>query len=104
MARALTAFAAVAWNTVLFPVLALCFVAMLASCSSLPAPEPQIVTKPVYVPVAVKCIDASAVPLEPGTVALPLDARLAADIAASKTKDLRVWGRNLLALIGPCTK
>jgi hypothetical protein len=55
-------------------------------------------------PVAVSCIDASAIPPEPGTVQLPLDARLASDLAASKASELRVWGRKLMALIGPCTK
>ena len=74
-----------------------------ASCAQ-NCPPPKVVTQVVKEPVAVACIDASAIPPEPGTVALPLDARLAADLAASQAKDLRVWGRKLVALIGPCTK
>lgn len=77
---------------------------VLASCATVPPPEPQIVTKDIYVPVPVKCIDPASIPPEPGTVALPIDARLAADMAASQAKELRVWGRSLMALIGPCTK
>lgn len=77
---------------------------LLSACSTVPPPEPKIVIKTVEVPVAVRCIDPGLIPAEPGTVALPLDARLAADIAASQARDLRVWGRKLLGLIGPCTR
>jgi hypothetical protein len=77
----------------------------LSACATPNCPPPKIETREVLKePVAVACIDASAIPAEPNMVALPLDARLAADLAASQAKDLRVWGRSLLALIGPCTK
>lgn len=76
----------------------------LSACTTPNCPPPKIETREVLTPVAVACIDASAIPAEPGTVILPLDARPAADLAASQAKDLRVWGRSLLALIGPCTK
>jgi hypothetical protein len=82
---------------------ALACVSFLTGCAP-NCPPPKIETQVVKEPVAVACIDASAIPAEPGMVALPLDARLAADLAASQAKDLRVWGRSLLALIGPCTK
>ena len=75
----------------------------LASCAPT-CPPPKVVTQVVKEPVAVACIDASTIPAEPGTLVLPSDARLAADIAASQAKELRAWGRELAALIGPCTK
>lgn len=75
----------------------------LSSCAQ-NCPPPKVVTQVVKEPVAVACIDPASIPPEPGTVALPIDARLAADLAASKAKDLRVWGRKLMGLIGPCTR
>jgi hypothetical protein len=76
--------------------------AALASCAT---PAPQIVTKEVKVPVPTACVDKSLIPAEPEAVALSLsDARLAADIAASQALKYHAWGRELLALIGPCTK
>jgi uncharacterized lipoprotein YajG len=75
--------------------------ALLGGCAT---PAPQIITKTVYVPVAVACVDPKAIPAEPAAVALPLnDARLAADIAASQALAYHAWGRELLALIQPCT-
>jgi len=78
------------------------------SCIALSAcatPAPQIVTKTVEIPVPTACVDKSLIPAEPEAVALPLsDARLAADIAASQALKYHAWGRELLALIGPCTK
>lgn len=85
-------------------ILALSTLLLATSCATVPPPEPKIVTKTVEVPVAVKCVDPASIPPEPGTITLPLDARLAADLAASQAKDLRKWGRSLMALIGPCTK
>jgi len=80
-------------------------VAALALASCAPnCPPPKVVTQVVKEPVAVACVDPALIPAEPGTVSLPLDARLAADLAASQAKDLRVWGRKLMAVIGPCTR
>lgn len=77
---------------------------ILNGCSSI-TPTPQIVTKEVRVPVPVACIDKALIPAEPDAVALPLtDARLAADIAASQALKYHAWGRELFALIQPCTK
>ena len=74
----------------------------LTSCAT---PAPQIITKEIKEPVPVACVDKSLIPAEPDAVALPLnDARLAADIAASQALKYHAWGRELLALIGPCTK
>lgn len=81
-----------------------CVAVLLASCATVPPPESKVVTKNIYVPVPVKCVDPASIPPEPGTVAMPIDARLAADLAASQARDLRKWGRGLMALIGPCTK
>lgn len=83
---------------------ALSCVALILSGCATTCPPPKIETREIKIPVAVACVDPSAIPPEPGTVQLPLDARLAADIAAAQAKDLRVWGRKLLALVGPCTK
>lgn len=78
------------------------------SCITLSActtPAPQIITKEVRVPVPVACVDRSLIPAEPEAVILPLtDARLAADIAASQALKYHAWGRELLALVGPCAK
>jgi hypothetical protein len=75
----------------------------LSACATVP--EPRIVTKEVKVPVAVRCVDPASVPAEPATVAMPTDARQAADTAASQAQLLRKWGRELYALIVPsCTR
>jgi len=74
-----------------------------SACAST-CPPPKIVTQVVKEPVAVACIDPSSIPAEPGTVMLPLDARPAADLAAAQAKELRAWGRSLMALVGPCTR
>jgi hypothetical protein len=77
---------------------------LLALTSCAPnCPPPKVVTQTVLTPVAVRCIDPAILPAEPPTITLPIDARLAADLAASQAKDLRKWGRELQAIIGPCT-
>lgn len=77
----------------------------LSGCATVPPAEPRIITQVVKEPVAVACIDKSLIPAEPEAVALPLsDARLAADIAASQALKYHAWGRELFALIQPCTK
>jgi len=73
----------------------------LSACATVPAPK--IVTREVLTPVPVRCIDPALIPAEPGAIALPSDARLAADTAASQALKLRGWGRQLMALISPCT-
>lgn len=84
--------------------LTLAILLALSACASVPCPPPKEVIRVEKVPVAVACIDPAAIPPEPGAVQLPLDARLAADLAASQAGALRIWGRSLLALIGPCAK
>jgi hypothetical protein len=81
---------------------ALACVNLLAASCAPNCPPPKTVTLVVKEPVAVACIDPASIPPEPGTITLPIDARLAADLAASQAKDLRVWGRKLLALATPC--
>lgn len=80
---------------------AICICCILTACAT---PAPQIVTKEVRIPVAIACVDRTAIPVEPVSVALPLDARLAADIAAAQALSYKAWGRSLYALIQPCTK
>jgi len=74
----------------------------LSACATVP--EPKIVTKEVKIAVPVRCIDPVLIPIEPGTILLPADARAAADLAAAKALELRGWGRALVALMGPCTR
>lgn len=80
---------------------------MLAGCAVAPKPCPpslpqvQIVKEPVPVPVA--CIKASDIPAEPASTKLTGDARNDADLLGAKVSDLRVWGRALVGMMGPCT-
>lgn len=69
-------------------------------------PAVQIVTQEVKVPVPVRCVDPSAVPGEPVQVGSRLNgnARHDADILGASAIQLRQWGRELRALITPCTK
>ncbi len=74
---------------------------LLAGCAT--APAPKIETQVVKEPVPVRCVDPAKVPVEPAkTGALPSDARAAADTLAAKVLELRGYGRELIALIGPC--
>jgi hypothetical protein len=81
---------------------ALCAAAALSACAT--APEPKVVTKTVFVPTPVACIDKASIPAQPDMVTLPADARSAADLAASQALLLRKWGTELLALMQPCTR
>ena len=75
---------------------------LLVGCAT-PAIRTETVT--VKVPVPVACVDKSKIPDEPArTGALDRDARRAADTLAAKVLELRGYGRELVALIGPCVK
>ena len=75
----------------------------LAGCATTPAPK--IVTRDVFIPTPVRCVDPAKIPSEPAETALSIDARQAADQASRQAKLLRAWGRELRALIVPaCTK
>jgi hypothetical protein len=81
-------------------------VGLLAGCAAQTPCVPKIIPgPPVKVAVPTRCIDAATVPAEPGpTTIYPDDASRTADALASKVGDLRVWGRSLVAMMGPCTK
>jgi hypothetical protein len=66
----------------------------------------QIRTVEVKVPVPTACIDAKDVPNEPAKVGDRLNGQAARDldITAGSAILLRQWGRELRALITPCTK
>ena len=73
---------------------------LLSACAT---PAPRVETVSVNIPVPVRCVDPASVPAEPAkTGTLPADARAAADTLGAKVLELRGWGRELLALIGPC--
>lgn len=78
---------------------------LLSACATVPPPEPQIVIRELKIPVPVACVDPASVPIEPGSLVLPLnDARAAADIAASQALKYKAYARELYALIVPaCT-
>lgn len=82
---------------------AACVSSILLSACAPNCPPPKVQIQVEKVPIATRCIDPALLPPEPATIAMPIDARLAADLAASQAKDLRKWGRALMALIGPCT-
>jgi len=74
---------------------------LLSACAT---PAVRVETPVVQVPVPVACVDPSKVPAEPAkTGALPSDARAAADMLGAKVLELRGYGRELIALIRPCT-
>lgn len=76
----------------------------LAACATTTPCVPSIQTQTVNVPVPTACINASDIPAEPGTVTLTGDARNDDALLAAKLAAVRVWGRSLVAMIGPCTK
>jgi len=83
---------------------AIALLLLLAGCSTDNCP-PQVATvaaKPYPVPVPVRCIDAATIAAEPAPTKLTGDARNDADLLGAKVSDLRVWGRSLVAMMGPC--
>ena len=75
---------------------------LLSACAT---PAVRVETQIVKVPTPVACVDRSKMPSEPApTGALDRDARKAADTLAAKVLELRGYGRELVALITPCTK
>lgn len=84
---------------------AVVFLLMPLSACCTPAPcVPKVEVQRVEVPVPVACINAKDIPAEPGPTKLTGDARNDADLLGAKVSDLRVWGRSLVAMMGPCTK
>lgn len=80
-----------------------CLMAALAACTTAPC-VPKVVTQTVNVPVPVACINASDIPAEPSTVTLTGDARNDDALLAAKLAAVRVWGRQLVAMLGPCAR
>lgn len=77
----------------------------LAGCATTQEPAIEVRTVEVLKPVPVACVDPESVPSEPGKVGDRLNGNAAhdADLLAGSAIDLRQWGRELMALIRPCT-
>lgn len=75
----------------------------LAACAAPQPCIPKIEIQQVKVPVPVACLKASDIPAEPDPTKLTGDARNDADLLGAKVSDLRLWGRSLVAMMGPCT-
>lgn len=79
---------------------------MLAGCAATPKPcppsVPQIQVQKEPVPVPVACLNPADVPSEPSATKLTGDARNDADLLGAKVSDLRLWGRQLVAMMTPC--
>ena len=87
--------------------IALICIAMLGGCATTQTePAIEVRVQEVKVPVPVACVDKKSIPGEPGKVGRKLNGNAAhdADILAGSAIDLRQWGRELMALIRPCTK
>lgn len=82
---------------------ALALLLALAGCAATPPCVPKVQTVSINIPVPVKCISATDIPLEPGTSTLTGDARNDSALLASKVGELRVWGRQLVGMMQPCT-
>lgn len=82
---------------------ALTSLALLTACATAPC-VPKLVTQTVNVPVPVACVKASDIPPEPSTVMLTGDARNDDALLAAKLAAVRVWGRQLAAMLGPCAR
>lgn len=78
--------------------------ALLSACAAQQPCVPSVQVQKEMVPVPTACINASDVPAEPGTVTLTGDARNDDALLAAKLAAVRVWGRTLVAMIGPCEK
>lgn len=75
----------------------------LSACASTPC-VPKIEYQVVHTPVPTACVDATKIHPEPPSITLDKDARVAADQAAMQANNLRLWGRELYALVLPCVK
>ena len=87
-------------------VIALAALALAGCAHTQDEPAVEVRIQEVKVPVPVACVDPDGVPREPGKVGDKLNGNAAhdADILAGSAIDLRQWGRELMALIRPCTK
>jgi hypothetical protein len=81
----------------------------LAACNDTPpapCPPPPVVVKTVIVnvPIATPCIDPALVPVEPSKVGdrLSGDAGHDLGLVSSSALGLRIWGRQILALVQGC--
>lgn len=78
----------------------------LAGCATPSAPPAvEVRIQRVEVPIAVACIDKAAIPAEPEKVAgrLTGNASQDLDLVSASALRLRVWGRELRAMLGGCT-
>jgi starvation-inducible outer membrane lipoprotein len=81
---------------------------LLAGCSHTAAPPPAVEIRTIEIlkPVAVACIDKSAMPTEPAKIGGKLtgDARRDLDLVAAHALRLRSWGRAMAAMLSGCAK
>lgn len=73
---------------------------LLAGCTH----KPEVEIREVPVPMPVKCVDPSAIPAEPPTVAQRFNgnARHDLEILAGNALALRAWGQEMLVLLEQC--
>jgi hypothetical protein len=69
-------------------------------------PAVEVRVQRVEIPVAVACIDKTAIPAEPVMIAgrLTGNASQDLDLVSASALRLRVWGRELRAMLGGCVK
>jgi len=90
----------------IYNAMALSLCAILMACATSQPPAVRVERVEVKVPTPVACVDAGAVPAEPAKVGDRLNGQAAhdLDLVASSALQLRQWGRELRALVMPCTK
>lgn len=86
-----------------FPQFSAAFGLILSACSTAPC-VPSVQVQKEMVPVPTACINKADVPAEPGPITLTGDARNDDALLAAKLAAVRVWGRTLVAMLGPCSK
>lgn len=90
------------------PFLMVATLSVMAACSHTTAPPPAVEVKiqRVEIPVAVACFDKRDLPAEPPRIAGKLtgDARRDLDVVSASALRLRVWGRELTAILSGCAK
>jgi hypothetical protein len=80
---------------------------LLTGCASTtPPPAVEVRIQRVEVPIAVACIDKATIPAEPEKIAGKLtgNASQDLDLVSASALRLRVWGRELRAMLSGCTK
>ena len=76
----------------------------LSACATKPPTIPPVQIQRVEVPVPLQCVNKADIPAEPDPVALTGDARKDDALLAAKLAAVRVWGRSLAGMLGPCAR